>query len=336
MTHSTPRIALVLGATGGIGSETAAALERHGWKIRALSRTGQPAGDTTGWDWVTGDSMDQASIVRAAQGVQAIVHAVNPPGYRNWSRLVLPMIENTVAAARASGARILLPGTIYNYGPDAYPVLREDSPQRATTHKGTIRIALERKLEDASREGVRTLIVRFGDFFGPKTGGSWFSQGLVKPGQPVRSVSSPGKRGVGHTWTYLPDAGETFARLMDREDELETFARFHFRGHWDADGTQMVAAVKRVVGNPALRSVPFPWPVLQVGGLLSESMRELVAVRPLWRSPIELDHARLVAFLGEEPHTPWDQAVRTSLIGLGCLPDVSTAAPALATADGTR
>ena len=29
------------------------------------------------------------------------------------------MIENTVAAARASGTRILLPGTIYNYGPDA-------------------------------------------------------------------------------------------------------------------------------------------------------------------------------------------------------------------------
>lgn len=336
MTHSTPRIALVLGATGGIGSETAAALERHGWKIRALSRTGQPAGDTTGWEWVKGDSMDQDSIVRAAQGVQAIVHAVNPPGYRNWSQLVLPMIDHTIAAARASGARILLPGTIYNYGPDAWPVLREDSPQHATTHKGTIRIALERKLEDASREGVRTLIVRFGDFFGPKTGGSWFSQGLVKPGQPVRSVSSPGKRGVGHAWTYLPDAGETFARLMDREDDLETFARFHFRGHWDADGTGMVAAIGRVVGNPAIRAAPFPWPVLQIGGLFNESMRELVAVRPLWRSPIKLDNARLVAFLGEEPHTPWDQAVRTSLIGLGCLPGVGAAGVAPRTADGAR
>lgn len=320
MTNPAPRTALVLGATGGIGSETAAALARRGWNIRALSRTGRPVGDTTAWEWVTGDAMNPDAVIRAASGVGAIVHAVNPPGYRNWSQLVLPMIDHTVAAARASGARVLLPGTIYNYGPDAYPALREDSPQRATTHKGTIRVALERKLEDASLEGVRSLIVRFGDFFGPKTGSSWFSQGMVRPGQPIRSVSNPGQRGVGHGWAYLPDAGETFARLLDREEELETFARFHFRGHWDADGTQMVAAVRRAVGNPALRAAPFPWPVLVVGGLFNESMRELAAVRPLWRSPTELDNARLVAFLGEEPHTPWDQAVKTSLIGLGCLP----------------
>ena len=37
MSEST-RIALVLGATGGIGGETALALARHGWKIRAFAR----------------------------------------------------------------------------------------------------------------------------------------------------------------------------------------------------------------------------------------------------------------------------------------------------------
>jgi hypothetical protein len=30
-------------------------------------------------------------------------------------------------AAKDSGARILLPGTIYNYWPDAFPILKEDS-----------------------------------------------------------------------------------------------------------------------------------------------------------------------------------------------------------------
>ena len=174
---SKPRIALVLGATGGIGGETALALSRHGWIIRALSRSAKPSSDSTGWDCVKGDALDRASVVAAAQGADAIVHAVNPPGYRNWATQVLPMIENTIAAAKSSGARILLPGTIYNYGPDAFPVLREDSPQNATTHKGKIRIALEAKLETAARDRVRSLIVRFGDFFGPKPGNSWFSQG---------------------------------------------------------------------------------------------------------------------------------------------------------------
>lgn len=115
------KTALVLGATGGIGGATAEALARHGWKVRALSRGGAPARRKEEWEWVKGDSMDRASIVAAAKGTHTVVHAVNPPGYRNWSQLVLPMIENTIAAAKESGARILLPGTIYNYGPDAFP-----------------------------------------------------------------------------------------------------------------------------------------------------------------------------------------------------------------------
>jgi hypothetical protein len=61
------------------------------------------------------DSLDHASIKADAHGVDATVHAVNPPGYGNWATLVLPMIENAILAARTSGARILLPGTIYNY-----------------------------------------------------------------------------------------------------------------------------------------------------------------------------------------------------------------------------
>src|SRR5262245_20500551 len=217
------QIALVVGASGGIGSETALAFSRHGWKIRAFSRTKGSASGSSGWEWVKGDALDTASVLAASQGVRAIVHAVNPPGYRNWDKLVLPMIDNTIAAGKASGARILLPGTIYNYGPDAFPVLREESPQNATTHKGRIRIELEKKLKDASRQGVRSLIVRFGDFFGPKPGGNWFSQAMVTPNRPLTSITYPGKSGVAHEWAYLPDAGEVFAELMDREAELEAF-----------------------------------------------------------------------------------------------------------------
>jgi hypothetical protein len=47
--------------------------------------------------------------------------------------------------------------------------------------------------------------------------------------------------------------------------------------------------------------------------------REMWEMRYLWRIPLRLDNAKLIRFLGEEPHTPLDQAVRESLIGLGCL-----------------
>jgi uncharacterized protein YbjT (DUF2867 family) len=97
--------ALVLGATGGIGGETALALSRRCWKIRALSRAGRNAVDSQGWDGVKADALDRDSIVAAAEGVDAIVHAVNSPGYKIWATLVVPMIENSIAAAKASRAR---------------------------------------------------------------------------------------------------------------------------------------------------------------------------------------------------------------------------------------
>lgn len=306
------RTALVLGATGGIGGETAAALARHGWRIRALLR--DPSRAQPGWEAVGGDAMDPAAVRRAAEGAAVILHAVNPPGYRNWAGLVLPMIDNTIASARATGARILLPGTIYNYGPDAFPLLSEDSPQHPTTRKGAIRVELERRLEAS---GVRSLILRAGDFFGPRPGSSWFSQAMVKPGQRLRAVTSPGRPGIGHSWAYLPDLAETFALLADREAELEPLARFHFAGHWDADGTEMAAAIGRALGRPGMRVKPMPWWLLRLAAPFHETMRELMEVKPLWRTPVRLDNARLVARLGAEPRTPLDAAVAVSLQGLG-------------------
>ena len=77
--------------------------------------------------------MCASDVLAAAQGASVIVHGVNPPGYQNWGELVLPMIDNTIAAARAVGARILMPGTIYNFGPDAFPLLVEESNQQPQT-----------------------------------------------------------------------------------------------------------------------------------------------------------------------------------------------------------
>jgi hypothetical protein len=45
-------------------------------------------------------------------------------------------------------------------------------------------------------------------------------------------------------------------------------------------------------------------------------MREM---RYLWRETVRLDGTRLAAFLGREPHTPLDEAVATTLAGLGCI-----------------
>jgi len=130
------RTALVLGATGGIGGEVARRLIARGWAVRALHRSPDKLSASSklpGVDWRRGDAMSAADVAAAADGLSVIVHAVNPPGYRSWRELALPMLDNSIAAARASGAKLVLPGTVYNFGPDAFPVLRENSPQNPVT-----------------------------------------------------------------------------------------------------------------------------------------------------------------------------------------------------------
>lgn len=319
MTH--PPTALIIGATGGIGSEVAAALLRRSWRVRALTRRAPEAAHAA-WgrrtiEWITGDAMAAPDVIAACNGSQIIFHGANPPRYENWQGLSLPMLESTIAAAKASGARIVFPGTVYNFGPDALPLLTESSPQRPLTRKGKIRADMERRLEAAISDGVRTLIVRSGDYFGPHAGNSWFSQGLIKSGRPVRSIAYPGPHTVGHAWAYLPDVGETIAQLIERE--LADFEVFHFAGHWFERGIEIAEAIRRAVGRPELPIRSFPWWAVYAGSPFVAMFREMLEMRYLWQEPVRLDNAKLKAFLGSEPHTPIDRAMRATLRGIGCL-----------------
>ena len=313
---------LVLGASGGIGGEVARQLRDAGWNVRALQRRASPPVERRdGMTWIRGDALNAHDVLAAANGCSVIVHAVNPPGYRRWSQLVLPMLDNTIAAASAVGATIVLPGTVYNFGPDAFPALTEESPQQPVTRKGAIRVDMERRLLAASKNGARVLIVRAGDFFGPKAANNWFSQGLVKPGQAVTVVSYPGRHGVGHQWSYLPDVARTMVELLAHRDSLAPFATFHMAGHWDANGSQMVEAIQRVVARRTGRKprvTAFPWWLLTLASPFVTTFREMREMRYLWREPVRMDNARLIAALGQEPHTQLDEAVETTLVGLGC------------------
>lgn len=317
------RTALVLGATGGIGGEVARQLVAAGWAVRALQRGLAAACEARdGIDWLRGDAMNRADVLAAARGCAVIVHAVNPPGYRRWAELVLPMLDNTIAAAVAERATIVLPGTVYNFGPDSFPLIGEDAAQRPHTRKGAIRVELERRLVAATHNGARAIVVRAGDFFGPRAGNNWFSQGLVTPGRPVRSVTLPGRAGVGHQWAYLPDVARTMLALLERRERLEPFARFHMAGHWDDDGTQLAAAIERAVlrhGGSAPRRRAFPWWLVMLAAPFVATFREMLEMRYLWRQPVRLANARLVDVLGAEPHTLLDEAIEATLHGQRCL-----------------
>ena len=144
----------------------------------------------------------------------------------------------------------------------------------------------------------------------------------MKPGKPVGAVSNPNTSGVGHNWSYLPDVARTMIALVARRDSLASFTTFHMGGHWDADGTQMSAAIQRVVTRRTGREpriAAFPWWLVSLASPFVTTFREMLEMRYVWREPVRLDNARLIAELGQEPHTPLDEAVEASLRGLGCV-----------------
>ena len=329
MTPTANKTALIIGATGSFGAHAVQALIKHGWTIRALARDPVAAvarmGVHTPIDWLQGDAMDRASVVAAAKGAQLIVHAANPPRYRNWKGTVLPMTENAIAAAKASGARLVVPGTVYNFAPDAGPAIPEDAPQLPVTRKGAIRAEMERRLRQASdQDGVKVLILRSGDFFGPAAPNSALAWLTQKSRGRLTGVFSPGP--AAHDFAYMPDVGETLARLVDEEDRLGAFEVFHFRGHWMENGQTIGHAMRRVTGNARLPIRTFPWIALYVLAPFDETMREMLEMGYLWKQPIGLDNAKLVAFLSEEPHTPLDTALHATLSDMGLLEDAPKSA----------
>lgn len=166
---------LILGARGRFGLAAARAFADAGWKVLGQMRPGAQVPAEAMSDsrihWLTTDLHDTASLALAAAGAAVVVHALNPAYTHNaWKAQVLRMAEAATEVARTLGATLMVPGNVYNFGTDMPPVLREDTPQVARTIKGQIRIGMEAQLE---RSGVRTVVIRAGDFFGAGKG-TWF------------------------------------------------------------------------------------------------------------------------------------------------------------------
>jgi nucleoside-diphosphate-sugar epimerase len=101
-------------------------------------------------------------------------------------------------------------------------------------------------------------------------------------------------------------------RLLDRRADLPDFACFHMQGIWDGDGNRMIEAISRVAGRK-LKVRAFPWWIVPLAAPFVRLFGELKEMRYLWNTPLRMGNEKLVAFLGEEPSTPLDEAVRTTL-----------------------
>jgi len=307
---------LILGAAGRIGQVLAPAFADAGFEVRAQSRKPLPPALTAQprVRAVRCDALDGAAIRTAAQGVDVIVNALNPP-YTEWARQVPPLVDAAIAAAQVSGALLMLPGNVYNFGSELPPLLTLQTPEVGDHPKARLRIAAEARM--AAAPGLDSVVIRAGDFFGGPGRGSWFDLALTSRLKSGRFIY-PGPMNLAHAWAYLPDLAQVFVHVAQRRAQLHGHQRFHFAGH-TLTGGEMCEALQRLTGR-TLRPGGLPWGVMRLASPFVPMWREILAMRYLWQRPHRLDDSALRDLIGELPQTPLPQALAAALAELDLLP----------------
>jgi nucleoside-diphosphate-sugar epimerase len=311
MQSQTPQTIIILGAAGRIGDAAAKAFLAAGWRVRGVARNAKAAALRAG---VEADAHDRPSLIRAVQGADVVLNALNPK-YTEWETTVMPLAENVMAAVEASGALHLFPGNVYNFGREIGMNLAEDAPQIASTAKARIRIEAEDLFRQrAETRGVRTAILRGGDYYGGVKPESWLDLFILK--HLKRDVFTwPGPSGIAHAFAYLPDFAEAFVRLAEKRDALPPFERFHFAGH-TLTGLQMHQAAEQAAGR-ALRFKTMGWTMIRLAGMVVPIAREVSVMSYLWRTPHSLDGSKLERFAGPLRVTQPVDALRAAIRDMG-------------------
>lgn len=272
---------LILGASGNFGKNAALAFETAGWTVRKFDRK-------------TGD------MQRDAQGADVIVNAMNPPAYHDWETLIPAITRDVIAAAKSSGATVIVPGNVYVYGNQLGP-WSADTPHRPIARKGTIRSEMEATYRKTAADGVRTIILRGGDFIDPDSPGAVLNMVVLKSLSKGK-ITAMGHPAAQRAHAYLPDMARAAVALAEKRDSLASFEDVPFPGHvLSINGLK--AGIEAQTGR-RLRLARFPWWAMRLAAPVWELARELVEMRYLYETPHELSGEKFARLLPGFRHTP--------------------------------
>lgn len=277
--------ALVLGSSGGFGGQVAKALESAGWTVRRYQR---------GTD-----------MVAAAQGTDLIVNGLNPPAYHNWDKLIPQITTQVLAAGKASGATILIPGNVYPYGMEPGP-WSADTPHRPVARKGRIRAEMEARYRAAADQGQRTILLRGGDFLLPEAPQMVMNRVILGEAEKGK-VTTLGDPEALHAYAYLPDMARAAVALVNLGDALPAYADIPFAGHAFTI-SDLAARISRLSGRP-MRIKCFPRWIFTLSSPFWELARELREMLYLYDHPHRLDPEPLRRWLPDWQDTPLDEVI---------------------------
>jgi nucleoside-diphosphate-sugar epimerase len=295
---------LVIGA-GLIGGRLATMLADRGDGVRVATRSGTEVAGATA---VRLDAKDAEAMARAADGVETIFLATNPP-YATWPKEWPPVFAAAISAAERTGASLVVMGNLYPYGPPAGP-MTEHSPELTTETKGLVRKAGWAAVREATEAGrIRGVEVRASDYFGPGSSGTaHLGERFFDP--ILRSKTARGVGGVNleHSWSYLPDIAAT---LIAAADYPGAWGRvWHVPSGAPHTRAEIAAQLNSHYGTHGTAAAYPQW-MLAALGVVSPMMREVHASSYQFTTPFVIDAAETSRLLGVT-ETPWQDALITT------------------------
>ena len=314
---SNTKTALIFGANGSFGSHAAHAFAKAGWAVRAQTREGKPLLPelmaTPNIVHTPTSITNSAAMARTSKNCDVIINALNPP-YKNWETAVPVITKSVLSAAKTSGATILLPGNVYNFGAGMPPLLTSNTPHNPTNSLGKIRQELESTYREAAKYGVQAIILRLGDFLTAQASGNWFDSQMT-PKLAKGKFTYPGKTNIPHAWAYLPDAARAAVALAEIRNDLPAFNDIPFGGT-TITGQKMRLEIETALGRK-IKMATVPWPILKFLSLFMGDLKGVIAMRYLWDTPHELDGGELKRLLPGYEETENGEVIRACVARFG-------------------
>jgi len=255
--------ALVLGATGFLGSNLVRAVLAHGTQVRALVRPTSNARALDGLDVerVVGDLRDPGSLARACAGVQVVYQTASyyPPQTIPADAATAQALMETrhllTAVRHAAVDRLVFTSTLTTIGfPADGGLATEACPFRPLFPNNPYlmaKAAMEDLVLDAARDGLPAVVVNPTAFFGPYDSKPTSGTQILMIARRLMPLYIAGKVNA----IDVRDVAVGMVRAAERGRPGERY----ILGNWNTTQKELNTLIAQVAGVMApLAPVPFP------------------------------------------------------------------------------
>lgn len=283
----------ILGANGQIAVELARELRRsHTSDLRLVSRSPRPVHPTD--ELRPADLLDARATAEAVAGSEVVYFTAGLPADTElWEQRFPTMLQNTLDATRATGAKFVYFDNTYMY-PQDDRIQTEQNRFAPAGRKGEVRAAMASAvLDEITRGDIPVLIARAPEFYGPGRTQSFTNAFVFDRLAEGRRALAPVRADRLRTLIWTPDASRALALLGNTAD---AFGR---TWHLPVDMNrltyrQLAEIAGETFGRDGRIRVMPEW-MLRAGGLVSAAAREIRELLPRYRHDNLFDSSSFAA-----------------------------------------